>query len=283
MHIWGIIGRATGAGGMGAGPVKRMGVMGKWVIAAGFLGSSSIAMAANLIQAGEPEEAQTAQTVQNEEIEEIIEIEMDEGEATATATASASAEQGDSPGKTGEQRVIVIRKHIDAKDASALTSSTENSDDTVSVETSESADGKKLVRKHKIIIRDGEKLSDAEREALLAKLHKHAETSELKPGSETYSESGPGELTMFKVDGEGGPTRIKIRCKEDGAGQAGKSWTDKERGEMRFCTKDIEATSLHGLKTARDVIAGNKELKPAMRKEILAELDAQIAEGEANN
>ena len=141
-------------------------------------------------------------------------------------------------------------------------------------EDSDVKDGekRKVVRKHRIVSKDGEKLSKEEREAIIAEMREELENVdvEIKEAMEEV------RVAMIEMDKEGMKTKIRTSCKAGGG--AGETTGADGQRVVHICTSEVMASALTGLKEARKAIADSPEMDKEMRSEVLRALDEKIAQ-----
>lgn len=134
----------------------------------------------------------------------------------------------------------------------------------------------KEVRKIRIV-RNGEEVSDAEMKEMMAEMRR-----DLAEANKDIDEAMREQHVIIKQMQDGKhPVRVEMKC--DGKGPASE-WTGEDgKKVVMVCKSEIMASAISGLRSARDEIAGNKEMPEDVRKEVLKELDAQIKEWEKRN
>ena len=125
---------------------------------------------------------------------------------------------------------------------------------------------------HKVkIVRDGKELSKEEREEMIRELR------EGMADMERGLAEAKREIHVAMVDlndAKAGATVIKIRCDD---GEDGIQLHSPDGEIERVCTSEIMASALSGLEQARASIAQEKEMSEEIRKDVLRELDREIA------
>ena len=136
-------------------------------------------------------------------------------------------------------------------------------------------DGKqrKVIRhERKIHSEDGHKMSAEEREEMLAELREELD------GLDKHFEVAMEDVrvAMIEMEKDGHTTSVRMECKGD---KETNTWTDENGKQVvSICKSRIMAHALTGLKEARTAIAESTEMDSDMRKEVLAALDAKIAD-----
>lgn len=143
--------------------------------------------------------------------------------------------------------------------------------------------------RHKFVIRssDGEALApdSPEFKKRLAELDKHLAELDAHVGGMAHFDDARVKAIEIEARRAGRAARsaeaiaravprIEESC--DGATSTTETRTENGRQVIRICRKFAMAGALDGLRSARAAIAGNKEMSPDIRREILQELDSEI-------
>ncbi len=135
----------------------------------------------------------------------------------------------------------------------------------------EGQDGKKHkeVRKHRMVFKNGEKLSEDEREKIILELREELDNVdvEIKEAMEEV------RVAMIEMDQNGSKTKIKTTCKN---GKSGETVDSDGTRTVHVCTSEVMAQALKGIKEARKAIAEDPDMAPDMRAEVLRALDEKI-------
>lgn len=139
--------------------------------------------------------------------------------------------------------------------------------------TGEEGEEKELNHERRIMFMgDGEKLSQAEREKIIAEVRADLDRADAE------MEGARRELRTAVIemdDAKHGLTKVSVQCR---GGDKGAEWRSSD-GETvtRLCTSEVMASAVDGLKQAREAIARNSEMDAEIRAEILKALDEKIA------
>ncbi|MDN3645227.1 M56 family metallopeptidase [Pontixanthobacter aestiaquae] len=135
----------------------------------------------------------------------------------------------------------------------------------------EGEDGKKYkkVSKHSVVVKNGEKLSEEERDAMMKELREElAEVDvEIREAMEEV------RVATIEMDQNGTRTKIKTTCKN---GKSGETVSSDGTRTVHVCTSEVMAQALTGIKEARKAIANDPDMAPDMRAEVLRALDEKI-------
>lgn len=130
---------------------------------------------------------------------------------------------------------------------------------------------KEIHKRHKVVIKDGDKMTAEERAELRRELRQELAEADMEI-KEAMEEA---RVALLEVrNGEHGVTSINMECKN---GKGGEFIDDKGHKTVMLCTSEIMANALTGLKEARKAIAKDSEMTADMKAEVLRALDEQIA------
>ncbi len=188
--------------------------------------------------------------------------------ALSVSPAAAQDAAADGPKVIKQHRIVIIDKDGAVQDAEADLK-------TRVIEK----DGKTIV------IKTNKALSEAEIEAKVAKALAAIPDAPPVPGK------GERRVVIKRIHGEGAPQTMTFDHQEQAEGRvacgegatattftADDAATDgmKRKAIMRFCLAEAGAKAADGLKAARDRISKDANLSPAIRDDILKQLDAEI-------
>ena len=131
---------------------------------------------------------------------------------------------------------------------------------------------KVIQRRHELSFSgDGEKMTPAEREALMKELREElAEVDvEIREAMEEV------RVAVIEMQGETGNTTVEMEC--TGGDSTGEWKGEDGKRIIRICKSEIIASALTGLKAARAAIADSPEMAPEMRNQVLEALDEKIS------
>ncbi|MCP5396547.1 MAG: hypothetical protein H6918_07430 [Sphingomonadaceae bacterium] len=160
----------------------------------------------------------------------------------------------------GEKRVVVIK---------------------VEDQQDDGADEKRMDRReHRIVLKNGEKLSAEQRAELEKEYGIDIDAIEKDAKAEAKMAQREVRVARMEFRGKDGakPIKIMVRCESDGDDMVNE-WVDEDGNKhIAICKTQVAAQALAGLKEARKAIANDLKLEADVRAKALQAIDEKIAE-----